>query len=262
VGTQTSPVPSTTANASPRRAGLRARISTAPVAPAMPNAPGTPPGTTTVADGIAAQRWATCTNHHTAGPAIRTTSSPAAGHVGSSTVASTPSKVAIPTAGAARMLASTATRLSFADRPAITGAVTTKAASGTANSSATPAGTPRVRMPSAHPGASSTNPAVASTDSAKPASTASWGYSIRSTMTAPHNAGTACFLRPVTKASKAIAPITAARRTLGEGLATMTKPTSAAAANTAHVRGPAPTSWASSSTAPHTMVIFVPDIAI
>ena len=81
-------------------------------------------------------------------------------------------------------------------------------------------------------------------------------------MTAPHNAGTACFLRPVTKASKAIAPITAARRTLGEGLATMTKPTSAAAANTAHVRGPAPTSWASSSTAPHTMVIFVPDIAI
>jgi len=80
-------------------------------------------------------------------------------------------------------------------------------------------------------------------------------------MTAPHNAGTACFRRPVTRASKAIAPITAARRTLGDGLAKMTKPTSATAASTAHVRGPAPTSWASSSTAPHTMVMLVPNTA-
>src|SRR4029079_11890026 len=87
----------------------------------------------------------------------------------------TPSPVAGATAGTASRFAATVTRLTPPLSPAITGAVATQAAAGTTSASAIPGGTPRRRSPPAHPGATRTSAAVASTESPKPGSTASAG---------------------------------------------------------------------------------------
>ncbi|SKT69311.1 Uncharacterised protein [Mycobacteroides abscessus subsp. abscessus] len=64
----------------------------------------------------------------------------------------------------------------------------------------------------------------------------------------------------MSKPSRPIAPITAARSTLGDGRTRMTKPTSTNPANATEVRRPI--SRPSSSTAPHTMDTLAPDTAI
>ncbi|KOX12843.1 hypothetical protein ADK67_45475 [Saccharothrix sp. NRRL B-16348] len=79
------------------------------------------------------------------------------------------------TTGATSRFATTATRLTWPESPATSGAVARFAATGTANASAKPTGTPRSFMAAAHLGASSTNAAVATTDSPNPGSVASSG---------------------------------------------------------------------------------------
>ena len=81
--------------------------------------------------------------------------------------------------------ASTATRLTWPESPATSGAVARFAATGTANASANPTGTPRPFMAAAHLGASSTNATVATTDSPNPGWAASSGsYRTRTTTAA------------------------------------------------------------------------------
>ena len=172
--------------------------------------------------------------------------------------ASTPRTVAGATAGSASRLAGIETRLTDPLIAAMTGAVATVAAAGTASASATPGGTRRLRSQAAQPGASRISPAVASTDNAKPGSRASGGERKTSTSTAAPSAGNADRGRPDASASSAIAPITAARSTLGEGRASTTNPANATPAPTADVRGPTVNPRSSRRTAPVTMATFVP----
>ena len=160
----------------PRGAGATAaRAPTSTTTAARASAPGTPPGHASVAPGTAAHRRATHTSHDTPGPASHTSASAPPDHHGATAAASTPSTVTGATIGAASRFATTATRLTSPDRPAITGAVTTWAATGTASASAIPGGTPRARHRATIPGASSTSAPVASTDSANPGSVAEPG---------------------------------------------------------------------------------------
>ena len=101
---------------------------------------------------------------------------------------------------------------------------------------------------------------MASTESANPMSTANSGAMTMSNRTVADSAGRACRRRLVSSASNAIAPITAARRTLAVGSTITTKPASVTPASTDAARGPI--SPAASSTAPHTMATFAPDTAV
>src|SRR5690349_6441565 len=158
--------------------------------------------------------------------------------------------------------AGTATRLTAPDMPAITGAQATWAAAGTASASAAPAGQPRRRSPSRHTGASSSSPAVASTDSVKPGSAASSGSRKFRTATPADNAGTAARGRPDARPSRPTAAIAAARTTLGDGRARITKPINASALTTAVNTGPARAQRAAASTTPTTIARFAPETAV
>src|SRR5581483_10380167 len=109
-------------------------------------------------------------------------------------------------------------------------------------------------------GAITTSAAVATTDKAKPTSTASWGAATISTSTAAHRLGIAWRRRDDNMPSSAMAPITAARNTLAVGCTTITKTTRATAARPTAARGPI--SRAENSTAPHTMVTLAPETAV
>ena len=168
------------------------------------------------------------------------TNSAPSGQNGDSTAAPTPSSVAGAIAGTTSRFAGTATRLTVPDSPAITGPQASCAAAGTASASAAPGGTPRRRSPSRHRGASSSRPDVASTDRVNPASPASSGSTTISTITPAASAGSAARGRPAASASRPMAPIAAARTTLGDGRARMTNPTSATAHTRAVTTGPGP----------------------
>ncbi len=72
----------------------------------------------------------------------------------------------------------------------------------------------------------------------------------------------ACLRRAVTMASNPIAPITAARNTLGEGRARTTNPINASAASATAVRGPSVAARASRRTAPRTIATLAPETAV
>lgn len=165
-------------------------------------------------------------------------------------------------AGTASRLAGTATRLTVPEMPATTGPQASCAAAGTASASARPGGTPRRRSPSRQRGASNNRPPVASTESAKPGSPASSGSTRTSTVTAAANAGSAARGRPAASAASPIAPIVAARTTLGDGRTRMTKPTSATPHSPAASHGPARAHRASSNTAPTTIATLLPETAL
>ena len=145
-----------------------------------------------------------------------------AGHNTHNAAAALPSTVIGATAAAAARLATTATRLTRPEIPATNGAVTTCAAQATASASASGLGQPRPAKRRDQTGAITTSAAVASTDSAKPTSTASCGATASSTSTEAHNAGIACRRRDDTIPASAMAAITAARKTLAVGCTTMT----------------------------------------
>ncbi len=181
---------------------------------------------------------------------------------GAAAAATTPSTVAGATTGPATRFAITVTRLICPDKPAISGAVASAAATGVTTALASSAGTPLARSRADHAGASSTSAAVASTDRANPGATPSCGSCSTSTTTAVANAGSADRSRPSARASSPTAPITAARSTLGSGPASTTNPASASSARAADRRGPQRSSLSNSSTAPQMIARFAPLTAV
>ena len=111
----------------------------------------------------------------------------------------------------------TATRLSWPEIAATSGAVTSCAASAMPTASASGLGHPRATSVADQIGAITISAAVADTDSAKPTFTASCGAKTISDMTVAASTGIPWRRRADTTASSAIAPITAARRTLAVG---------------------------------------------
>ena len=109
-------------------------------------------------------------------------------------------------------------------------------------------------------GAMTTSAAVATTDKARPTSTANCGATTINNSTVPASAGIACRRRDDSTPTKAIAPITAARNTLAVGCTTMTNSTKAMPANATAARGPI--SRDENSTAPQTIVTLAPDTAV
>ncbi len=261
VGTITTVVPASTASSTARRRRVRATTAMPPSTATMSSAPTGPAGQGRAAPGTAAARSATAMSQAAGHPASQAQALAAAGATGATSAASTPNTVAGATAGAASRLAITATGLTSPPNPATIGAVTRKAAAGTASASATSRGTPRAVSRAAHRGARSTSAAVAATDSANPASTASAGSANNSTSTAAASAGSAERERPAPSATSVIAPITAARTTLGEGRARTTKPTRTAPATAADNRGSARSRRRPASTAPVKIARFAPDTA-
>src|SRR5262249_29080887 len=260
-GSATSNAPTTAASAPRRTAGdrpahiIRSRA-------AHSNAPPTaPPGQDTAETGRCGPCSATQTIHSAGRPPRQATACEPPAQSGDSTAANTPSTVAAGTAGAASRFAGMATRLTNPPTAAITGAVTRLAAAVTANASARPAGSPRLRNPTAQPGARTIRPAVASPDSAKPGDRASSGCQSSKPMTAAPRLGRTARGRPQARATSASTPMAAARSTLGEGRANTTKPTVASPPAAADSRGPAPSRRATKRTAPTTYTRLAPETA-
>lgn len=134
---------------------------------ASSSAPCQPAGQAITAAGSRAPTWATPSSHRQGHPASQAKTSASGIATGALAAASTPSTVAGPTAGSASRFAGTVTRLTWAASSTITGAVVTAAAAGIDSASASQSGSRRAHR-SRQPGASSTSPAVASTDSANP----------------------------------------------------------------------------------------------
>lgn len=260
-GTTTSTTPASTASTTARRRRERHTAAPTTSVAAINSAPDAPAGHGTVAPDTAAAWSATAISHAAGHPASHTQARATGSAKGATSAASTPSTVAGATAGAASRLATTATGLTSPPNPAMSGAVTTNAAAGTASASAAQRGTLRRCSARAHGGASSTSAAVAATDRAKPASTARAGSTSRMTITDAASAGIADRPRPAPIAMRATAPITAARTTLGDGRASMTKPTSTAPATTEDRRGSLRRRRSAASAAPVSNARLAPDTA-
>ena len=144
--------------------------------------------------------------------------------------------------------------------PAISGAVTNCAAHATQTASASHFGQPAATRRRDHTGAMTTSAAVATTDRARPTSTANCGATTISNSTVVDKAGIACLRRADNTPINAIAPITAARSTLAVGCTTMTNSSRATPANPTAARGPI--NRDENSTAPHTIVTLAPDTAV
>ena len=148
--------------------------------------------------------------------------------------AATPATVATGTSGAASRLATTPMRLTEPCSRTITGAVIAWAATGIARAGPRPPRRTGSRAPiaSPHGRVNSSSPRVASEESTNPKERASQG-STRSTTTiaAPSTGGPAA-RRDRLSPSSPMAPIAAARTTLGSGRASTTNPARAARAST------------------------------
>jgi hypothetical protein len=225
-------------------------------------APAVPAGQPTAASGRAAARSATTTSQRTGHPATQTSRSATGGHTGATRAAPRPSTVATGTAGAASRLAGTETRLTAPPRPAASGAVARPAAALTARASATGGGHPRSRRVRDHPGASRTMAAVAATDRANPPSRARAGWTSSRTTVAAASAGTAARGRPAPNDQSVTAPIAAARSTLGEGRARITKPASATTAMSTWTLRSTARRRSGQSTAASTIPTFAPETAV
>ena len=172
-----------------------------------------------------------------------------------------PRIVAGPTAGPASRLAPTATSETSPDNHATTGVHAICAASGQEIASANRTGI-HTASASRHPGPSSTIPAVASTDRAKPADRASDVSSNSSAITAKERLRTARrFPPPPVMAASATRPIAAARSTLGCGRASTTNTTTITSPTTVKPRARTPSSLASGRTKARSSVRLVPDTA-
>ena len=104
--------------------------------------------------------------------------------------------------------------------------------------------------------------AVAATDSVKPASRASPGSAVRSTQTEAASAGTAARGRPAASAISVIAPIAAARTTLGPGRASTTKPASPRPATSTCTPGRTPRRRSGHRMPVSTIATFAPETAV
>jgi hypothetical protein len=162
-----------TATAIPAR-NHRHRHSTTVSSAAAPTAstPEIPDGTGTLAPGTLAAQCAIRNNHHISGPVNRISSCAPAGQNRHSPPAALPSTVIGAISAATARLAAAATRLTRPEMPAISGAVTNCAAHATQMASASGLGKPAATRRRDQIGAMTTSAAVATTDNAKPTSTA------------------------------------------------------------------------------------------
>jgi hypothetical protein len=184
-----------------------------------------------------------------------------------SSVADSPRIVVAGTAGAAIRLAARETRLICPDSMTTMGSVASWAAADSATASASAARDSigpgsRAAIRSRQPGASTSIPPVASTDSAKPYERASHGSIRSSTRTVPARAASPARRRPVTSAASRIIAITAARRTLGWGLASTTNPATATNPTAPAARRDRPSARATPMTTPATIARLAPDTAV
>ena len=221
-----------------------------------------PDGTTTDAPGSAAARSDTHSSHPIGGRTNGATNTAIGGQISAHKAITAPNTVMIPITGATAMFAAIVTTLKVPAMAPTNGAVTTNAAPETAVISENQRGQPLRRSTSTHTGAMITSAPVAVVDSANPQSTASSGLTTTRTMTAAASAGSACLRRPVTRLSRPTKPITDARRTLGDGLATTTKATRATTAKAAPTRGLSAAALTNSRTAPSRMLMLAPDTAV
>ncbi len=255
--------PTTAASASGRSTGKRSRaIPITRSTPPSSTAPPRPAGHGDVASGSEAATRAVAASQPAGQPASQTRTSAAGDQSGAATAATRPSRVTGATAGAATRFAGSETQLTVPVSPATSGAVAAPAAALTASASASGGQQPRLRSPRDQPGASRTMAAVATTDSAKPASTANPGSTTSRTSTAAASAGTAARGRPPASARRVTAPIAAARRTLGVGRASTTKATSATPATAACHRRSTARRRSGHSTHASTIATFAPDTAV
>ncbi len=143
---------------------------------------------------------------------------------------------------------------------ATTGVQTTWAASGTAIASASGRGI-QLANESRQIGASSRMPPVASTDKQKPTERANHGSASTKAMTARHSARMPLARPPAVNPTMATTPMAAARSTLGCGLATRTKNTTASTPTTVSQRPRTRHHRATSMTKPSTRVTLAPETA-
>ena len=178
--------------------------------------------------------------------------------------AATPATVAIGTKGAASRLATTPTMLTDPWSSTTRGAVMAWAATGTA--SAGPMGASRVGsrapMASPHGRVNSSNPRVATEDSANPNDLASHGSTTSTTMMAAPSTGSPAERRDRLSPMSPIAPIAAARTTLGSGLASTTKPARASSASSGLAHRGMPTRTHRPRTSPTTTATLLPLTAV
>ena len=142
------------------------------MAPATSRTPGTPDGTGTLAAGTPAAQCAIRSTHHSSGPVNRISSCAAAGQNKHSAPAALPSTVIGAISAATARLAAAATTLTRPEMPAISGAVTNCAAHATQTASDNGLGQPAATRRRDQIGAMTTSAAVATTDNARPTSTA------------------------------------------------------------------------------------------
>ena len=109
--------------------------------------------------------------------------------------------------------------------------------------------------------AKSNRPRVARVDSANPKDLESQGSIHNRTRTAADSAGTPIRRRDALSPNRPMTPMTAARRTLGSGLARMTKPASTSKANRGRQRRRTPTTRHSPMAAARTTATLLPETA-
>ena len=131
-----------------------------PTAPTASTPPG-PDGTATAAPGTSSAQRATCSSHHSSGPVNRINAPAPGAHTGHRAAAAVPSTVIGGITTATARFASTPIRLSCPEMAAISGAVTTWAASAMHTASASALGQPRATRRADQIGASTTSAAVA-----------------------------------------------------------------------------------------------------
>ena len=232
--------------------------------PVSSRAPGAPSGQGRVPPGTCANHRATRAIPQAGSTPAQATSSAPRLHTTEVSAAATPATVAIGTRGAASRLASTPTTLTEPWSSTTSGAVIAWAATGTA--SAGPRGASRVGsrapMASPHGRVNSRSPRVATDDSANPNERASHGSTTSTTTMAAPSTGGPAERRDRLSPMRPIAPIAAARTTLGSGRASTTNPASARRASTGRAHRGMPSSMHSPRTSPMTTATLLPLTAV
>ena len=239
------------------------RTTTRPSA-ARSRAPGAPSGHGSVPPGTRANTRASCAIAVVGTTPAHATSSAPRGHTTEVSEAATPATVATGTSGAARRFARTPTTLTDPWRRTTRGAVISWAATGTA--SAGPSGARRrgrrAPMASPHGRVKRRRPSVATEDSAKPKERASHGSSASTTTIAAPSTGSPADRRERLRPRSPIAPMAAARTTLGSGRARTTNPARATRARTGRARLGTPSSTHRARTSPVTTATLLPLTAV
>jgi len=221
----------------------------------------------TTAHGWSALVLATQTIQSAGQPATVPTTAATASDGCATRVAQRPRIVVAGTAGAASRFATSDTTLTWPDSITTTGSVASCAAADSATASASTVRHsvgPRSRaaIHTRQPGPSTSIPAVASTDKAKPYDRANHGSTSSSARTVAPSAASPARRRPVTSVASRIVAMTAARSTLGCGRANTTNPSTAANPMTAAVRRDRPSPRTIPITTPATIARLAPDTAV